>query len=81
MEEATTQENLDYDFVSPMKYFVVPYISACPQIRYHVVVIDECSWWGANFICFFSFSPFSFFLPPCLPSGACRDSGTFRNGP
>ena len=34
-EEATTQENLDYGFVSLTKYFVVPYlyISVCPQVR------------------------------------------------
>ena len=32
-EEETTQENLDYGFVSLTKYFAVSYISVCPQVR------------------------------------------------
>ena len=33
-EEATTQKNLDYHLVSLTKYFVLRYISVCPQVRY-----------------------------------------------
>ena len=34
MEEVITQENFDYSLVSLTKYFAVPYISVCPQVRY-----------------------------------------------
>ena len=33
-ERATTKENLGYHFVLLAKYFVVPYISVCPQVLY-----------------------------------------------